>query len=595
VLAVSIALTLLGTYYVLRTGAARDEIYFRATAEETRHLIEIEIRAYVEVLRAAVALFSASDTVTEAEFRGFVRQLRRAGRYPGMQGIGFAMRVSPADGVPVWPAGEREEYTSILYLEPLDERNQRAIGFDMFSDPVRRAAMEQARDTGEPIASGKVRLVQELDGDNSQAGFLIYVPVYRIGMLPTTVEERRTALVGYVYGAFRADDLLRGILGPNGPPLGFTAYDGPTANPSMRMHTSVPADTVPSPHENLESTYTIDVAGRPWTLVFTGQRHFDGSSPRWLAPLTLGGGLIVSFALFAIVGSQHRARERAEEHTAQLRASEELLRESEGRLRRLVVLEREARAEAQAADRAKDEFLATLSHELRTPLNAMLGWIAILRSGKIRPDRRADAMEIIERNARTQARLIEDLLDVSRIITGKVQLDVQVMPLEPIVQTVLDSLRPGADAKGVHLHAAVAAQLGQIHGDPARLQQVLWNLLSNAIKFTPAGGHVTLEARQADGGVELTVRDTGIGIEADFLPHVFERFQQADSSTTRTHGGVGLGLAIVRHLVELHGGRISAQSDGRDRGSLFIVWLPLAHGAKAPDAPTDRAVTVPTA
>jgi signal transduction histidine kinase len=595
VLLVSVTLTLLGTYYVARTDAARDELRFRATAEEIRHLIDIRIHAYVELLRAGVALFGASDTVTEPEFRSFVKHLRLE-RYPGIQGIGFAMRVSEADGsVPVWPAGDRDEYTSILYLEPLDERNRRAIGYDMFSEPVRRAAMERARDTGEPTASGKVRLIQETGGNVSQAGFLIYVPVYRLGIDPTSVEERRAALIGYVYSPFRTDDLLHGILDRGGPPLAFTVYDGPKPDPAALMHASDTRQHSESPHENLESTHTLDVAGRPWTLSFVGQRHFDGSSPIWLAPVTLGGGLLVSLALFAILRSQYRARESAEEHAAELRSSEELLRASESRLRRLVVLEREARAEAQAADRAKDEFLATLSHELRTPLNAMLGWIAILRAGKIRPERRADAMEVIERNAKTQARLIEDLLDVSRIITGKVQLDLQPMHLAPIVHTVVETLRPGADAKHVQLEARVEPEQGEIQGDAARMQQVVWNLVSNAIKFTPAGGHVTLEMQATTGGVQLTVRDTGIGIEADFLPHVFERFRQADSSTTRSHGGIGLGLAIVRHLVELHGGRISAESDGRDRGSRFIVWLPVAHDVATPATPPAQPIATPTA
>ena len=591
---VGVALTLLGTDYILRTNAARDELHFQATADEIRHLIQIHIHTYIELLRAGVALFSASDTVTPQEFRAFVSHLRLGERYPGIQGIGFTKRVTALDGsIPVWPTGERDEYTSIVYLEPLDERNQRAIGYDMFSEPVRRAAMEKARDTGEPAASGRVTLVQEF-GRDAQAGFLIYVPVYRIGTSPKTVEERREALVGYVYSPFRSDNLLHGILGPNRPALGVETYDGPNPDPANRMHVSAPADTAPSRHDALESRYTIDVAGRPWTLVFSGQRHFEGSSPMWIAPLTLAGGLMMTVALFAIVVSQYRARESAERHAAQLRASEEALRESESRLRRLVVLEREARAEAQAADRAKDEFLATLSHELRTPLNAMLGWITILRSGKIRPDRRVDALEVIERNAKTQARLIEDLLDVSRIITGKVQLDLQPMPLGPVVQTVLESLRPGAEAKGVHLHATVQPGLPAIEGDSARLQQVLWNLVSNAIKFTPAGGHVTLTAMEDDGGVQLSVSDTGIGIEADFLPHVFERFRQADSSTTRTHGGVGLGLAIVRHLVQLHGGRISARSEGRDRGSVFVVWLPTAHVVKSADNAPEHPVATPT-
>jgi signal transduction histidine kinase len=575
VLLVGVALTVLGTYYVLRTGRMRDELYFRATAEETRHLVEIRIQTYIEVLRAGVALFGASDDVTTGEFRAFVAHLRLAQRYPGIQGIGFATRVADDDGkIFIWPRGDRDEYTSIVYLEPLDAINRRAIGFDMFSEPVRRAAMERARDTGQPSASGKVTLVQELG--QAQAGFLIYVPVYRNGPTPATVEERRAALRGYVYSPFRADDLFQGILGPGTLTLPFTVFDGPVADPVNLMHITAPKGPPPSPLESLQITHTLKLAGRPWTIVFTGDARFEGSSPTWIAPLTLVGGLIVSFALFAIVAAQSRAREDAEQHAAELRNSQETLRAGEARLRRLVVLEREARAEAQEADRAKDEFLATLSHELRTPLNAVLGWTTMLRADKVRTERRAEALEVIERNARSQARLIEDLLDVSRIITGKVRLELQPIDLGPIAQTVLEALRPGADAKGVHLHAVIRSSLRAIPGDAARLQQVLWNLLSNAIKFTPAGGDVTLELKEANGGLELSVSDTGIGIEEDFLPHVFERFRQADSSATRTHGGVGLGLAIVRHLVELHGGGISAQSEGRDRGSLFVVWLPVA-------------------
>jgi signal transduction histidine kinase/CheY-like chemotaxis protein len=322
------------------------------------------------------------------------------------------------------------------------------------------------------------------------------------------------------------------------------------------------------------------VAGRQWTIVFTALPYLDGAS-LWLAPSVLFGGILLSLALFGIMRTQLDAWEATMRHAAELRASEETQRETGERLRRLVALEREARAEAQQADRAKDEFLATLSHELRTPLNAMLGWIMMLRSGKVRHERRADALDVIERNARTQARLIEDLLDVSRIVAGKVRLDLQPLQVAPILHTAVEAMRPGAESKRVALHAHIAMDAPAIMGDPNRVQQIIWNLLSNAIKFTPAGGEVRVDLAAEDDALRLSVSDTGIGIAPEFLPHVFERFRQADSSSTRAHSGVGLGLAIVRHLVQLHDGSVEAKSDGPNKGAQFVVRFPAAGRAAA--------------
>ncbi len=233
---------------------------------------------------------------------------------------------------------------------------------------------------------------------------------------------------------------------------------------------------------------------------------------------------------------------------------------------------------ARAANQLKDEFLAVLSHELRTPLNAILGWTRLLRSGHMDDAARARALEIVERNVQSQTQIVDDLLDVSRIITGKLRLDVQPVDLAEIVQDVLESIRPAVDAKGLEI-AFTRDSPGRVSGDPNRLQQVVWNLLTNAIKFTPRGGHVAADVTRVDDHVRLTVRDTGAGIASELLPRVFDRFLQADSSTTRQHGGLGLGLAIVRHLVELHGGVVDAQSPGAGKGSEFRVLLPALDAA----------------
>ncbi|HYH84090.1 MAG TPA: PAS domain S-box protein [Pyrinomonadaceae bacterium] len=231
---------------------------------------------------------------------------------------------------------------------------------------------------------------------------------------------------------------------------------------------------------------------------------------------------------------------------------------------------------AQKANRLKDEFLATVSHELRTPLTAILGWSNLLRAGQIDEDGAVRALETIERNARSQSQLIDDLLDVSRIITGKLRLDVRQVDPGSFIQAAIDSVRPAAEAKDVRIQKVVDTGVVSVAGDPARLQQVVWNLLSNAIKFTGKGGRVQVRLERINSYIEIAVSDTGAGIKPEFLPHVFERFRQADMGTTRQHGGLGLGLAIVRHLVELHGGTVQADSPGEGKGATFIVKLPVA-------------------
>ncbi len=250
-------------------------------------------------------------------------------------------------------------------------------------------------------------------------------------------------------------------------------------------------------------------------------------------------------------------------------------RQAEDELREVLAREQTIRAAAEAANRTKDEFLATLSHELRSPLGAMLLWLTLLRSGRLDAAKQTRALEAIERNARLQAKLIEDLLDVSRIISGKLRIELSLIELAPIVEAAIENIRPAADAKEIAVETIVDADVGRISGDATRLQQVVWNLLSNAVKFTPKRGHVTVEVGRARSAAEIRVSDSGRGIDPAVLPHIFERFHQADSSSTRAESGLGLGLAIVRHIVEMHGGTVDASSAGIGKGATFVVTLPL--------------------
>ncbi|HEY9283618.1 MAG TPA: ATP-binding protein [Pyrinomonadaceae bacterium] len=249
---------------------------------------------------------------------------------------------------------------------------------------------------------------------------------------------------------------------------------------------------------------------------------------------------------------------------------------------RALAREKAAREEAEEANRLKDEFLATVSHELRTPLTAILGWSNMLLAGNLEGAARDRALDVIHRNAQSQNQLISDLLDVSRIISGKLRLDLRTVELPAVIEAAVEATRPAAEAKGVRLTTALDPRAGPINADADRLQQVVWNLLSNAIKFTDAGGEIQVTLGSVDTRVEITVRDSGMGIAPEFLPHIFDRFRQADPGTNRVHGGMGLGLSIVRQLVELHGGTVRAESGGEGKGATFTVSLPFVNFKKGP-------------
>jgi signal transduction histidine kinase/response regulator RpfG family c-di-GMP phosphodiesterase len=317
--------------------------------------------------------------------------------------------------------------------------------------------------------------------------------------------------------------------------------------------------------------------------------------------MTLAGQLAVTYenARLYAEAQEHaaellaevRERKQAQEEKERSLVAEKAARiEAEDAQRlsaKLLMREERARADAEAANRLKDEFLATVSHELRTPLNSILGWAQLLQTGSLDDGASSRALKTIERNTKTLAQIIDDLLDVSRIITGKLRLDVRPVDLSSVVEAVLEALRPATDAKSIKLDVFISSNVGAVSGDSGRLQQIVWNLLSNAIKFTPSGGQVTVRLERVGSRARITVTDTGEGIRPAFLPFVFDRFSQADSTFTRPHGGLGLGLAIVRHLVELHGGSVGAESQGRGLGATFTVSFPVL----APELQADSADT----
>jgi signal transduction histidine kinase/ActR/RegA family two-component response regulator len=576
VLAAGLLATALAAWQVARSESQRARESFEKHAVAAEDAVLARIDTLVALLRGAAGLMaSREDTVSGEDFGAYVQRLGLRTHYPGLLGIGFSRRLEPAELAPftarmraeghpdfhVWPDEPRDEYHAILHLEPLDRRNQAAIGYDMYTNPVRRAAMARARDRAAPAATESLTLVQEIDEDK-QPGFLVYVPVYSTPHAPATPQARRSALVGFVYAPVRAHDFLSQAFAHEGrPAVSMDVYDGTEALPERRMFSrSAAGPDATAPRYRM--VRIVDVAGTPWTVAFQSQVTRLDTLWGAIAVAVVGG--LVSMLIAVLTFREAQARARGQDALGR---------------------ERAARSDAERANLLKDEFLATLSHELRTPLNAILGWAHLLQRRDVAPGQVRKGLDAIDRNARAQVRLVDDLLDVSRVISGKLRLDVERVDLCQVVDRCIEALQPAADARGVRLARECEAAPDELYGDRARLQQVVWNLISNGIKFTPHGGSVRVAVESGDGQVRLVVRDTGEGIDAQFLPFVFDRFRQADPSRTRRHGGLGLGLAIVRHLVELHGGRVQAQSDGPGCGATFTVELPLGRAPPAAATP----------
>jgi signal transduction histidine kinase/ActR/RegA family two-component response regulator len=582
VLAAGLALTALVVSVLFVSAREHDRATFAANARTAQDAVVARIETSIALLRGAAGLFaSQQEQVTVEGFRAYMARVALREQYPGILGIGFSRRLAPGEvdafvasaraqghaGFRVWPAEPRDEVHAIAFLEPTDERNRAALGYDMATNPVRRAAMDRARDTGRAAASGIVELVQEIDV-RKQPGFLLYLPVYRGGATPASVDERRAQLFGFAYAPIRIGDFLStAFQREQAPGLTFVVRHG-GADDAPVIYEHEAADAGDGPRFMLRTS--ADVAGQPWLFEFRSADTLAGS---FAVPGLVGAaGVALSVALAALLWRGARARAAIEAAFAR---------------------EQAARAQFELASRIKDDFLATLSHEMRTPLSAIVGWAAVLRMGGLAEADRIAGIEAIDRNAKAQSRLIEDLLDMNRVMTGKLGLKLQRIDVATVVEEAIDAVLPSAQAKGVAFVRRDPSAPLLVRADPARLRQVIWNLLTNAVKFTPRGGEVRVTLEAAGDRARIVVADTGEGIHADFLPHVFDRFAQADSTMTRHHGGLGLGLAIVRELVALHGGEVSASSPGPDQGSTFVVELPACgatEAAAAADVPANASI-----
>jgi signal transduction histidine kinase/CHASE1-domain containing sensor protein len=698
----SLAVNGLLAYWLARGLIETDRAAFETDALRTMDAIRERVSTTVTLLRGAAGLFIASDEVNRNEFRAYTARLRLRENYPGIQGLGYTARVDAAD-LPafekrmqrlwgawfrVWPNDPRETYHSITYLEPLDERNLAAIGFDMFSEPTRRAAMAAARDAGLARASGRVTLVQEID-QHKQAGFLIYLPLYRTRITPLSLDDRRRELMGFVYSPLRVDDLLAGTRGSGVRQIDYDVYDSETADPATLLRSTRRGLESHDPRFTMERM--IDVEGRRWLLRFASSPEFDALSQQRFVPALILIALATSLLLARITWVQTRARREALRAAAERRLREDRERRRGERLQQLaqatprlnaaraldaviLTLEAEARhlfnspearlcfdtqeapegglcaplagedgrplgtlviaprggaggigepaddygdddrlllrqfagiaaialrnarlyGELRDNDRRKDEFLATLAHELRNPLAPIRTSLEIIRQAPDSPQANK-ARDVAERQTVHMVRLIDDLLDISRITRGTIVLQREPVRVAQALEAAVETSMPHLRARGHRLLMGPVDPSLVVTGDPARLAQIFSNLLNNAANYTEPGGEVRISVERERSTVHVTVSDTGIGIDPQLLPRIFDMFMQANRSRERG-GGLGLGLTLVRQLVEMHGGTISADSEGPGRGSRFRVCLPLAEPTAAPNAaPELHAPTSPRA
>lgn len=663
---------------------ARDRFEFQVDA--AKWAIEKRMLDYEQMLRGGVGLFRASGTVTRAMWHDYVSTLEVNKNFPGVQGVGFSKWILPPEkdahtrevqregfsNYMIIPPGERAEYTSIVYLEPFAERNLRAFGFDMYSEPTRRKAMKLARDTGQSAVSGRVTLLQETDTD-VQYGFLMYLPVYRQPAI--TVEERRQNLVGFVYSPFRIRDLMNGILGAGLPEVNFEIYDAETIIPERLMFSSSAAniDNATVPVTDLQLIKQLHIGNHAWAIRFAPTELFLRNNAASQPLIIAIGGIVIDVLLFWIILSQARLRAKATSLAEKMvhrlgerelhfkaitdtandgivtadsdgkityynKAAERIFgfssqeivgrkisclmpaRGSENNLARFVgatdfggngihfdtmemlALHKSGKefpieislsnwriggksyvngivrdiTERKKVERMKNEFVSTVSHELRTPLTAVKGAIG-LAVGGILGDLSKDTVELLsvaDKNIDRLSRLINDMLDLDKIESGRLRMDMLPYPLLSLLRQAVDNNNTVAMQASVSLELANVVDV-PVNVDVDRFQQVMTNLISNAVKFSSDGGAVIVSSTLMGDDVRISVEDKGVGIPDEFRAQIFNKFAQADASDRRLKRGTGLGLNISKAIVEKFGGSIHYEST-LGVGTTFFVDLPVS-------------------
>lgn len=583
VLAVSIFLTLGITYNFYQSSIGKDTSRFNNEVSRVQSAIENKINLYTALLKGGRGFVESAAELNRVSFADYIQSLDLERNYKSVQAIGYSkivqpgerdalikkMRAEELDDFQMFPEGERDAYQAVIYIEPFNEQNRRDIGYDMFTEANRREALVRAGDSGMPATSAKVNLLR--DGDaQSQTGFLVFLPIYKKGKIPETVAEKRKNLIGYIYSPFRSADFLDEIQkSTTTSDIAIRIYDGEPTNENLLAQTFYENDPKPSNQieKNQSTENTMDIAGRRWTIKYDSLPAFSEQSSTGWTPWIFLIGIICSFLLFGMTYWETLAR-------LKLEIVAERLTESEAQKQKLLENEQKARLLAEQANQTKDEFIAVVSHEFRTPLNAIAGWTKILRTNNLSPNTKNLALEKIDKNLRSQTKLVEELLEYSQILSGIVNVEESRVNFSESFESIFGEIEHSAREKNIEFVKDNRLNGHLILGDAEKIKIVIYNLLTNAVKFTDSNGKIETRLLENDGMILMIVKDNGKGISPEFLPQVFDRFTQADSSSTRNFGGLGLGLTISKHIVKLHKGTIEARSEGIGSGSVFTLKFP---------------------
>lgn len=593
ILVVLIMLTIGITYSFYQSSKNKDLIRFNNEVLRVQAAFENRLNLYISLLKGGRGFVESVGKIDRKSFANYVKSLEIDKNYSGIQGIGYSKVILPVEredfinqmksegytDFKMFPDEKRDVYQAIIYLEPLDERNQQAIGYDMSTEENRREALNRARDSGKVAATSKITLIQETIQDK-QFGFLIYFPVYKDGQIPVSIEERRKKLDGFIYSPFRAGNFLKEIqTNASANNIGVAIYDGDVKTENLmaqtlkievpQLNSKITENQVLATdfNESYNTESSLEVAGKNWKIRYFALPTFDEQSSVGWTPLIFLSGIAFSFLLFGMMYWEASARAKLEVTAAELF-------ELEKQKHILLENEQKARLLAEKANSTKDEFLAVVSHELRTPLNAIAGWTRILKTDDISENTKELALGKIDKNIRTQTKLVEELLDYSQILAGNSAFAKNEFEFVNVIKNAVNEIEPLATEKNIKFVNNNKLNGEIVVGDEEKLTIAVQNLLLNAVKFTESGGTIEITVFEEVGEIILKIKDDGRGISEEFLPYIFDRFRQADTSITRSAGGLGLGLTISNQIIKIHQGKIEVDSAGQDKGAVFTVKIP---------------------